>query len=97
MKKKNRIFRFFRNKYVLTVTIFLVWMTFFDNNDFFRQYRIERKKQELTQEYNRRKKLIAETNERLHELRDRKLLEKFAREEYLFKRPNEEVFVLVGK
>jgi cell division protein FtsB len=92
VKKKNRILRFFRNKYVLTVTIFLVWMTFFDNNDIFRQYRIERKKQELTQEYNRRKKLIAETNERLRELRDRKLLEKFAREEYLFKRPNEEVF-----
>lgn len=70
-------------------------MTFFANNDFFRQYRISNKKQEMTEELQRRKALIQETNESLEQLKNRFLLEKFAREQYMFKRPNEEIFVIV--
>lgn len=86
-----------RNKYILTTLIFLLWMSFFDNNDFFRQYKVSKKKQELTKELNRRKNLIKETNANLEQLKDRKQLEKFAREQYLFKRPTEDIFVIVPK
>ncbi|MFN3341395.1 MAG: septum formation initiator family protein [Flavobacteriales bacterium] len=86
-----------RNKYVLTSLVFLVWMTFVDNNDFFRQYKVYSKKNELNRELNRRKGMIRETTESLQQLRDRKHLEKFAREQYLFKRDGEEIFVVVAK
>lgn len=72
-------------------------MTFFANNDFFRQYRITLKKQEITEELVRRKKLISETQAQLNQLKNSSLLEKFAREQYLFKKPNEEIFILVEK
>lgn len=96
--KKGRLANWiglFRNKYILTITLFFLWMTFFDNNDFFRQYKVYQKRQEMTRELNRRKALIKDTYENLNQLKDRKQLEKFAREQYLFKRPNEDIFVLV--
>lgn len=82
---------------MLTIIGFLIWMTFFANNDFIRQYRIGQKKKEMTAELNRRKALIRDTNEELEELKHKNLLEKFAREQYLFKKTNEEIYVITEK
>lgn len=88
--------RFLRNKFVLATLIFLLWMTFVDNNDFFRQYRLLKRLREVKKEMQAKEDLIADTQRQLKELKDKHLLEKFARETYLFKRPGEEVFVIVS-
>jgi cell division protein DivIC len=86
------------NKYVFTVFVFGVWMTFFDQNNFIRQYgRID----ELAKARSKTKYYVTETakaNEQLSELKsDMNALEKFAREEYYMKKPNEDVFVIIDK
>lgn len=82
------------NKYLLIFFIFIVWMLFFDGSS----YLLHR---ELSQEYetlegNRTyfKKEIAEDNAQILQLKDSAGLEKFAREEYLMKKENEEIYII---
>ena len=86
----------FKNRYVATVTIFFIWMLFFDQNDIFSQMQL---KSELTQVQTDKayfESEITRTEEDLEDLmtNDEKL-EKFAREKYLMKKSNEELFVIV--
>lgn len=75
---------------------FLVWMLVFDANDFVKQYDMYAKLHELQAE---RKYYLdnIETvkKERSELLSSPELLEKFAREKYIMKRPGEDVFILV--
>ncbi|MVN76864.1 septum formation initiator family protein [Hymenobacter sp. HMF4947] len=88
--------RVLRNFYFLTATGFVVWMVVFDANDVSKQYDMYRKWREL-----RAEKAYYEANietvksDRAELLSSPALLEKFAREKYLMKRPGEDVFVLV--
>ena len=90
--------RVVRNFYFLTATGFVVWMVVFDANDVSKQYDMYRKWRELRDE-----KAYYESNievvksDRAELLSSPALLEKFAREKYLMKRPGEDVFVLVPK
>jgi len=82
------------NKYLLIFFIFIIWMLFFDGSS----YLLHR---ELSQEYetlegNRAyfQKEIAEDNAQILQLKDSAGLEKFAREEYLMKKDNEEIYII---
>lgn len=86
-----------RNKYVATLLLFVLWMTFIDNNDFFRHYGLLKRLNEVKREFRDKQDQIADTKRQLQELRDKKTLEKFAREQYLFKKNGEEVFVIVSE
>lgn len=81
---------------MLTLALFVLWMTFLDNNDFFKHFRLIRRLNEVKREMKVKQDQIAETKRQLKELQNKKTLEKFAREEYLFKKPGEEVFVIVS-
>ena len=86
------------NKYVGTLFIFAVWMIFFDKNNFIRQYnRIT----ELADAQRKTKYYVEETakaKKQLHLLQtNQKALERFAREEYYMKKPNEDIYVIVEK
>ena len=86
----------FRNKYVLTLIALLVWVIFFDKNDFSSQYKIRKDVKQLEEEKRYFIKEIAEIKDDLKELTSNpKTLEKFAREKYLMKRDNEDIFVIV--
>lgn len=89
--------RWLRNKYFVTLFLFLLWMTFIDNNDFFRHYGLITRLNEVKRELKAKEELIADTKRQLKELRNKKTLEKFAREQYFFKKPGEEVFVIVSE
>jgi len=86
------------NKYVFTVFVFGVWMTFFDQNNFLRQYH---RMDELATAKSKTRYYVTETKKadvQLDELKsDMNALEKFAREEYYMKKPNEDVFVIIEK
>jgi len=90
--------KLFKNFYFPIIVGFLVWMIFFDPNDFISQYRMRGKLKELESEkvyYN--EKIIEVDKERDALLNDSKKLEQFAREKYLMKKPSEDVYVIVEK
>lgn len=90
------ILRVVRSFYFLAGVGFLVWMLVFDANDLGKQFDIYRKWQELRGEkqyYLNNIEVVK--RERAELMSSPALLEKFARERYLMKRPGEDVFVLV--
>jgi cell division protein FtsB len=98
MQSFKKVLKVVKNKYLLTLVGLAVWLTFFDRNDIFTQYslrqdvvKLEKERDYYLSEINSNKKNIEElqTND--------KSLETFARETYLMKKDNEEVFVIVRK
>ena len=92
----KRFLNLFKNKYFLVSSIFLVWMVFFDRNDLFSQWEYHQQVGKLKQERDFYQKETAKVHQDLDELTSNKeKLEKFAREKYLMKKDNEDVFVIV--
>ncbi|MBK9285558.1 MAG: septum formation initiator family protein [Sphingobacteriaceae bacterium] len=88
----------FKNKYFLTCVAILAWLLFFDKNDVFSQWELIQKCKKLEKERNYYIHEIAENRFHLNELAtNKKSLETFAREKYLMKKDNEDVFVFVTK
>jgi cell division protein FtsB len=92
----KKIFRFFFNKYTITVAAFAVWMVFFDSNSILNRMKHKEKLNTLKQEKKfyldeirndsvLSQKLLLDTNE----------IEKFAREHYLMKKDKEDVFLVI--
>jgi cell division protein FtsB len=80
---------------MLAFTVFVVLMLFIDRNDIFNQ--LQRKKQlnELLESKKYYQQQIEQTKKNLADLQNNAAaLEKYAREKYLLKRDNEDVFVV---
>lgn len=78
----------------MTAAVFLIWMTFFDENNFISLIENRVKLAELNDEKEHYVQEIKKSAEDLKLLQnDKELLEKFARERYLMKKENEEIFV----
>ncbi len=94
----KRLFNLFRNKYFLAIAAFVIWMMFFDKNDMISQYEYSAQLTKLQQEKDFYTKETASVKKDLKEL-DSNLVttEKFAREKYFMKKPNEDVFVVVAE
>ncbi|HRP00710.1 MAG TPA: septum formation initiator family protein, partial [Flavobacteriales bacterium] len=74
----------------------LVWVALFDRNDLWTTWKNHRELGRMEEQQEWYAAEIERTKEQLHELSsDTTLLEKFARERYLMKRDNEDIFVLV--
>lgn len=92
LKKLPRIFR---NFYVVTGLIFLVWMSFLDENDFMTRHRLNAKLESLEDEKAFYEQKIEEVKKDRDELiGNPELLEKYAREKYLMKKPQEDLFIV---
>ena len=86
------------NKYTITIFIFGVWLTFLDHNSLIERFQLRSKIATLKKEKAYYQKKIDEDTRKTQELlSNKKNLEKFAREEYLMKKPNEEIFVIVNE
>ena len=93
---KSVLLKWLKNKFVLATIIFIVWICFLDENNLLErlQHLKELKQLEADKEYYRNK--IEEDKKRLNELKtNNENLEKFAREQYLMKKDDEDVFVIV--
>lgn len=91
----KRFFPLFRNFYFVTGFVFLVWMIFLDSNDLISRYRLGAKLRALENEKEYYQEKISEVEKDRQELMtDKELLEKFAREKYLMKKPTEDVFII---
>jgi cell division protein FtsB len=85
-----------KNRYSLTVLAFFVWMLFFDTNDAFMLYKLKSELRTIQSEKEYFEERIEETRADLDNLlNDNEKLEKFAREKYLMKNSDEDIFVIV--
>ena len=85
----------FRNFYFLTGVCFLLWMLFLDSNNLISRYQLTSKLSFMEHEKEYYEEKIREVEKDREELfGDADLVEKFAREKYLMKKPNEEIFII---
>jgi cell division protein FtsB len=92
----NRLIGLFRNKYFLVSICFVAWMMFFDRSDLLSQYEYRTQLNKLKNEKAFYIQEIAQVRTDLDELTTNKeRLEKFAREKYLMKKDNEDVYVII--
>jgi len=85
-----------KNKYAITGILFGLWMLFFDQHDIVSQLQLQSELRQYEEDKEYYRKRITETEKDLNELlTNEDNLEKFAREKYLMKKDNEEVFVIV--
>jgi cell division protein FtsB len=87
-----------RNKYIVVLIVFVLWLSIFDKNSLFKQYQLQATLAELKEKHSFYKSEINKDSIKTLELSsDDKNLEKFAREEHLMKRDDEDVFIFVEK
>ena len=92
----QRLLLLVRNKFFWVTAAFLVWMLFFDKNDLLSQYQFHQQLSKLKTERDFYTKQTAQVTKDLNELTSNPAqLEKFAREKYLMKKDNEDVYVIV--
>lgn len=87
--------RFLKNKYLIATVLFFVWMLFFDHNNIFLhlQYRKELNELKTSKKYYQEQ--IDKTREEVELIKTNpQALERVAREQYLMKKDNEDVFVV---
>ena len=96
--KMKKIIHYLKNKYVITFFALLVWILFFDRYDFFSQMEQRKELKKLRADRDYYKEEIKKNGEDLKELKTNpKTLEKYAREKYLMKKDDEEIFVIIDK
>ena len=87
---------FTRNFYFIIGVLFIFWMLFVDSDNFISQYKLIRKESNLkAQKAFYQEKIIEVQKDRSELLTDDEMLEKFAREKYLMKKDNEDVYIVV--
>ena len=101
MGKKNKSFfktilPYILNKYFISIFAIIIWITFFDKDDLFSQYQLRKKLHQLRSERNYYGEEIKKNKDDINDLRTNPAnLEKFAREKYLMKKDNEEIFLII--
>ncbi|HEX2532156.1 MAG TPA: septum formation initiator family protein [Chitinophagaceae bacterium] len=84
-----------RNKFFLATAAFTVWMLFFDKDDLFARRERQRELRALQESKEYYTEQIARERKALEELQSNPAaIEKYAREKYLMKRENEDLFLI---
>jgi len=79
-----------------TGLIFIVWMLFFDQNNLIDRFSLAARIKDLEKQKEHYQQQILENRTKMEELRsNHENLEKFAREEYLMKKDDEELFIII--
>ena len=83
-----------RRKYLITVVAFAVIIGFLDENSLFRRLAYEREISQLKEEIEKYRADYEENTKRLNGLNSNPdAIEQVAREKYLMKKPNEDIYV----
>lgn len=85
----------FVNKYTVTLAAFLIWIVFFDGNSMLNRLDTYRRQKETDNEIERYREEIATNKALLDALgSETETLERFAREQYRMKCPDEDVYII---
>lgn len=91
----SRIPSWLRNKYFVAIAVFAAIMLFFDKNDIFTQMGRKKQLRELEESREYYSDQISSERKELEQLKSNPgILEKFAREKYLMKRDNEDLYLI---
>jgi len=86
----------FRNKYFLTILIFLIWLILLDSNNLIARYKELRELNRLRKDREYYLNRIEADKKKLLELKtDNDNLEKFAREQYRMKKADEDLYIIL--
>lgn len=96
MKKllKNPWFKLATNLYAVIGLFFVFWMVFLDSNSLLIYFNLECKLAELERQKNTLEESIALDKKTLNQLNDSIEMERYARERYLMKRKNEDIYLI---
>lgn len=84
-----------RHKYLITILAFLIIIVFLDENNLIRRFSNKNEIRALNEEIAKYKEMYDEDTKRLNELNSNpEAIEKIAREKYLMKNPNEDIYIL---
>ncbi len=93
--RESKLFTVLSNKFVLVLVAYTVWVVWFDPNSLADWYKVRRSVSEQNRQIRYYKKEIMSIEKKLSELNSNlDSLEKFAREQYYFKNPDEEIFIV---
>src|SRR4051795_11478637 len=94
-KTASRVFNIVSNKYIIATMAFVLMMLFFDDNNIFLQLDRKRQINNLLKSKAFYEAQIANTQQTLKDLQSSPAsVEKYAREKFLIKRDNEDVFIV---
>ena len=95
MKFLTHIPSWLKNKYLLTGAFFVIWMIFFDPKDILSDIERRDKLNELQTSELHLKQQITDAKQELDLLKNNaQSIEKYAREKYLMKKDNEDLFIV---
>ncbi|MBP7505740.1 MAG: septum formation initiator family protein [Prolixibacteraceae bacterium] len=93
---KLRNSKLLRNKYVIALILFAVWISFFDQNNLVQHRRNKQRLKALKEQRAFYREKIEADNLKMEELRSGvDNLEKYAREQFNMTRPDEDLFLVV--
>ncbi len=92
--KGKKWFKFFTNTYILVLTLFVIWMAFFDTNSLMIHLELRKEIRKLERQKEFLKEEIEKDREVLEKMSDEGELERLAREKYYMKKENEEIFLI---
>lgn len=92
--KKTPAFKIATNIYLLIITVFVVWMLFFDENSYLTHREFNEEIDKLQNSIEFYKKKISTDKTTIEKLKDSLELQRYAREKYLMKKDNEEVYII---
>ncbi len=91
--KHHPIYKIITNIYVMISLVFIIWMLFFDENTYL-NFKLSKEIKELESTIDFYKKKNKENNLLINQLQDSLQLERFAREKYLLKKENEDIYII---
>lgn len=92
--KKNKLLKITTNSYVIIIIFFVIWMLFIDENSYLYHQELNKEIKELEKINNFHKLKIKENKKTILKLKDSLELERYAREKYLMKKKDEDVFII---
>lgn len=90
----NRITSYLKNKYTLTLFIFLIFILFLDDFDIFSIISQRRRLNQLEIQRDEMAKQLISTRNTVKKLNNTSFLESYARSKKFFKKDDEEIFVI---
>lgn len=92
--KNNSVFKILTNIFVIILIPFLIWMVFFDENSYLVHRKFDNEINDLESTISFYQNKIAKDKETIKKLQDSLELERFAREKYLMKKENEDIYII---
>jgi len=92
--KNNFIFKLITNVFVVILIPFIIWMLFFDENSYLVHRKFNNEIEDLESTISFYKTKIKKDKETIKKLEDSLEMERFAREKYLMKKENEDIYII---